>query len=160
MLDIQTGDAIGLVVETRCTYFMPLAFPQDVEVGLTVAGLSRSTIRYRIGIFGAGADFASAEGEFVHVVVDRASRRPAEIPADWRAKLEAISYPKPDTSPPLIGRRGGRYTPPPGGLGRRRRCPGPSPRCRAMPWTCSIPRSRTSSCRGFPPQGRRDRGRH
>jgi acyl-CoA thioester hydrolase len=81
---------IGLVVQTSCTYFVPLAFRQDVEVGLSVAELGRSSIRYRIGVFGE-RDSAAAQGEFVHVVVDRSSRRPVEIPADWRMKLEAIS---------------------------------------------------------------------
>jgi acyl-CoA thioester hydrolase len=90
MLDVETGDPIALVVETRCSYFTPLQFPQDVEVGLRAAELGRSSIRYRIGIFGKN-DNAAAHGEFVHVVVDRQSRRPVEIPSDWRAKLEAIS---------------------------------------------------------------------
>ena len=91
ILDITNGDPIALVVETRCTYAEPLEFPQDVEVGLTVAQLGRSSIRYRIGVFAEGSDIAAAEGEFVHVVVDRASRRPVEIPAEWRRRLEAIS---------------------------------------------------------------------
>ena len=91
MLDIAAGDPIGLVVETRCTYAAPLAFPADVEVGLAVAALGRSSIRYRIGIFAKGAGAAAAEGEFVHVVVDRATRRPVDIPAAWREKLQAIS---------------------------------------------------------------------
>jgi acyl-CoA thioester hydrolase len=91
MLDIANGDPIALVVETRCTYLAPLAFPEPVEVGLAVAELGRSSIRYRIGVFGEGSDAASAVGEFVHVVVDRSTRRPTEIPPDWREKLEAIS---------------------------------------------------------------------
>ena len=91
MLDIANGDPIALVVETRCAYFAPLAFPQAVEVGLAVAGLGRSSIRYRIGVFGEGEAEAAAQGEFVHVVVDRAIRRPVEIPAAWRTRLEAIS---------------------------------------------------------------------
>ena len=91
MLDIANGDTIGLVVETRCSYFAPLAFPQEVEVGLRVAELGRSSIRYRIGIFATGEELAAAQGQFVHVVVDRASRRPVEIPDAWRPALEAIS---------------------------------------------------------------------
>lgn len=91
LLDIAQGDPIALVVETRCTYAAPLEFPQPVEVGLAVAELGRSSIRYRIGIFAEGSDSAAAEGEFVHVVVDRATRRPADIPAAWREKLEKIS---------------------------------------------------------------------
>ena len=91
MLDIAHGDPIALVVETRCTYAAPLEFPQDVDVGLAVAQLGRSSIRYRIGIFAEGAESAAAEGEFVHVVVDRASRRPVTIPDAWRMKLQTIS---------------------------------------------------------------------
>ena len=91
MLDIAEGDPIALVVETRCTYAAPLEFPQAVDVGLSVAELGRSSIRYRIGIFAEGSDNAAAEGEFVHVVVDRATRRPADIPAAWREELEKIS---------------------------------------------------------------------
>jgi acyl-CoA thioester hydrolase len=91
MLDIIRGDPIALVVETRCRYFAPLAYPQDVEVGLAVAKLGRSSIHYRIGVFGAGEERVAAQGEFVHVVVDRMSRRPSEIPDAWREKLETIS---------------------------------------------------------------------
>ena len=91
MLDIVNGDSIALVVETRCTYAAPLAFPEPVEVGLAVAELGRSSIRYRIGVFSQGLETAAAEGEFVHVVVDRDNRRSVEIPSDWRAKLETIS---------------------------------------------------------------------
>ena len=91
LLDIANGDPIALVVETRCVFFAPLAFPGDVEVGLRLAELGRSSIRYRIGVFSAGNATAAAEGEFVHVVVDRASRRPVEIPDNWRSALEAIS---------------------------------------------------------------------
>jgi acyl-CoA thioester hydrolase len=91
MLDVERGDPIGLVASTRCSYFAPLAFPQDVEVGLAVAEIGRSSIRYRIGVFGAEEESAAAQGEFVHVVVDRATRKPVEIPADWRSKLAAIS---------------------------------------------------------------------
>ena len=91
ILDIEAGDPIALVVETRCSYASPLAFPQDVEIGLRVGTIGRSSIRYHIGVFASGSERASAEGEFVHVVVDRASRRPVSIPAAWRDRLEAIS---------------------------------------------------------------------
>lgn len=91
LLDIQNGDPIALVVETRCTYFAPLSFPEQVEVGLGVAKLGRSSVRYRIGVFAEGEPLAAAQGEFVHVLVDRTSRRPVEFPANWRRALEAIS---------------------------------------------------------------------
>ncbi len=91
LLDIQAGDPIAFVVETSCTYFTPLEFPQDIEVGFAVDELRRSSIRYRIGIFADGSATAAAQGEFVHVLVDRGSRRPIEMPQNWRTVLESLS---------------------------------------------------------------------
>lgn len=90
LLDIEGGDSIALVVETRCNYWQPLAFPADVEVGLALEHIGRSSMRYRIGIFAVGAEEAAAEGHFVHVMVDRASRTPAPIPDEWRKTLDSI----------------------------------------------------------------------
>ena len=90
LLDIQAGDPIALVVETRCSYFAPLEFPMDVEVGLALAELGRSSMRYRIGVFALHSDRAAAQGEFVHVLVDRVSRQPVEIPSAWRDALESL----------------------------------------------------------------------
>jgi len=90
LLDIENGDPIALVVETRCTYAAPLAFPEDVEVGLSVRDIGTSSMRYAIGVFAAGAETAAAQGEFVHVAVDRATRAPVPIPAHWRSALESL----------------------------------------------------------------------
>jgi acyl-CoA thioester hydrolase len=89
LLDIEHGDPIGLVVETRCIYFAALAFPQPVEVGLAVERLGTSSVTYRLGVFAEG-QAAAAEGEFTHVYVDRTSRKPTALPAEWRLKLEAL----------------------------------------------------------------------
>ena len=91
LLDFAQGDPIALVVETRCTYFAPLAFPAHLDVGLIAAAVGRSSIRYRIGVFGAGQAGAAAQGEFVHVVVDRATHRPVDVPDRWRQALGLIS---------------------------------------------------------------------
>lgn len=90
LLDIAAGDPIALVVETRCAYFAPLSFPGDVEVGLAVAELGRSSIRYRIGVFAPGAEQAAAAGEFVHVAVSRDERRPVPWPEAWRAAFTRL----------------------------------------------------------------------
>ena len=79
-LDIASSPVIGLVVETHCNYFAPLAFPQPIEAGLRVARLGASSVRYEIGLFAAGEPLAAACGHFVHVYVDRATRRPAALP--------------------------------------------------------------------------------
>lgn len=91
-LDIHGGEVIGLVVETQCHYFAPLAFPQPVEAGLRVAHIGRSSVRYEVGIFVAGAQTCAARGHFVHVYVDRDSRRPvAALPAALQRTLEALT---------------------------------------------------------------------
>jgi acyl-CoA thioester hydrolase len=90
LLDIAHGDPIGLVVETGCRYAAPLAFPQPVEIGLGIERLGTSSVTYRLGVFAKGAERAAAEGHFTHVYVGRESRRPTELPAAWRQKLEAI----------------------------------------------------------------------
>ena len=91
LLDIAHGDPIGLVVETGCTYFAPLSFPGDVEVGLAVDRLGGSSVTYRIGIFAAGADAPAAQGRFTHVYVSRATRRPVALLDEWRSKLDALA---------------------------------------------------------------------
>jgi acyl-CoA thioester hydrolase len=89
-LDIERSPVIGLVVETRCSYFSELAFPQAVEAGLRVGRLGATSVRYEIGLFAADAELASAQGHFIHVYVDRTSRRPTQLPALLRAALERI----------------------------------------------------------------------
>ena len=91
LLDIGRGDPIGLVVETGCTYFAPLSFPGDVEVGIAVERLGSSSVTYRIGVFGAGAAEPAAQGHFTHVYVERDNRRPAPLSHNWRSKLESLT---------------------------------------------------------------------
>ncbi len=91
LLDIVTGDPIGLVVGTGCTYFAPLSFPGDVVVGIAVERLGTSSVTYRIGVFAAGSDEPSAQGHFTHVYVGRDSRRPTSLPDEWRDKLATLA---------------------------------------------------------------------
>ena len=88
-LDIHDGPVIGLCAESHCSFTAPLAFPETVTAGLRVAHLGRSSVRYEIGLFAEDGSEA-ASGWFVHVFVDRESRRPQEIPAPLRAALEAL----------------------------------------------------------------------
>jgi acyl-CoA thioester hydrolase len=89
-LDIAHSPAIGLVVETHCRFFAPLAFPDAVDAGMAVTRLGRSSVAYAIGLFREGDDAAAAAGRFVHVWVDRATRRPVDIPARIRAALASL----------------------------------------------------------------------
>ncbi len=89
-LDIHAGAVIGLVVETGCNYFAPLAYPDLIEGGLRIAKIGRSSVRYEIALFKPGEPEAAAQGHFVHVYVDRETRRPVPIPDTMRAALEAV----------------------------------------------------------------------
>jgi len=89
-LDIHAGAVIGLVIETRCNYFASLAFPQMVEAGLRVAHLGRSSVRYEVGLFAKDAPESAAGGHFIHVYVDRVTRRPVELPDALRAALQPL----------------------------------------------------------------------
>ena len=89
VLDIHQGEVIGLVVETQCNYFAPIAFPQAVTAGVRVAQLGRSSVRYEIGLFAEDAPDGAAAGHFVHVYVDRETRRPVPLPEPLRAVLQS-----------------------------------------------------------------------
>ena len=89
-LDIRHGPIIGLVVETRCQFLQELNFPGVVDAGLLVTRLGRSSATYELGLFRAGEDGPAAKGHFVHVYVDRASRRPVAIPEPIRAALQRL----------------------------------------------------------------------
>ena len=91
VLDIHAGGQIGVVVETGCRYFSELAFPDTVTAGLRVAKLGSSSVRYEVGLFRNEAGEAAAEGFFVHVYVDRATRRPLPLAPELRGALETIA---------------------------------------------------------------------
>lgn len=90
LLDPARSAVIGLVVETGCRYAAPLSFPGDVAAGIRVGHLGRSSVRYEIGLFPDGEDMAAAEGHFVHVYVDRDTRRSVALPDALRAFLATL----------------------------------------------------------------------
>lgn len=90
VLDIERGPVIGLVIETQCNYFAPLAFPQTIEAGIRVAHLGTSSVRYEVGLFAAGEALTAAKGHFIHVYVDRETRRPVPLPAPLKHVLENL----------------------------------------------------------------------
>lgn len=90
VLDIEHSPVIGLVIETQCNYFASVAFPEKVTAGLRVAKLGNSSVRYEVGIFREGEESASAQGHFVHVYVDRDSRKPTALPEGMRTLLQSI----------------------------------------------------------------------
>ena len=89
-LNLETSTVIGLVVETQCEYFGPISFPDVVHAGLRVTKVGNSSVRYEIGLFRNEEKAASAQGYFVHVYVDRTSRRAIAVPIDMRLVLEKL----------------------------------------------------------------------
>ncbi|WP_313072459.1 thioesterase family protein [Melaminivora sp.] len=93
-LDIHQGQTIGLVIETQCNYFAPLAFPQNVQAGLRVAHLGTSSVRYEVGLFAEGEAMSAAAGHFVHVYVGREDRRPRPLTQELRQALARLAMPR------------------------------------------------------------------
>ncbi len=89
-LDIHKGETIGLVIETQCNYFAPVEFPQTIEAGLRVAKLGTSSVRYEVGLFIQGEAVTAARGHFIHVYVDRSTRKPVALPGKLKTVLEKL----------------------------------------------------------------------
>ena len=92
-LDIAGGEVIGLCAESHCSYYGALTFPETVEAGLRVGHLSRSSVRYEIALRREDDEELAASGWFVHVFVDRKTRRSVEIPERLRSALERLRVP-------------------------------------------------------------------
>lgn len=90
VLDIHAGAVIGFVVETSCSYFRPLAFPDAVDAGIRVTRIGNSSVRYEVGLFRNAEEAIAAAGHFVHVYVERGSGQPVPVPADLRAVLATL----------------------------------------------------------------------
>jgi acyl-CoA thioester hydrolase len=88
--DVRRLPAVGLVVETSCRYLAELRFPEPVTAGLALERLGTTSVVYRLALFGTGNEQPAAVGRFVHVYVDRASRRPVPVPEPVRAALERL----------------------------------------------------------------------
>lgn len=90
-LDVHAGNVIGLVVETHCNYFAPLAFPDPVVVGIRIASVGTSSVRYELGLFPGDPELpCAAKGHFVHVYVDRLTRKPVALPSSLISALETL----------------------------------------------------------------------
>lgn len=90
-LDIHAGRIIGIAVETSCRFHRSFSYPEEIDAGLRVGHLGTSSVRYEIGLFGLGEDEARADGQFVHVFVDRGTMRPAPMPEQLRAALTRLT---------------------------------------------------------------------
>jgi acyl-CoA thioester hydrolase len=90
LLELHQSQSFGVIVETGCKFHASVAFPDVLEIGLRVAKLGNSSVQYELGVFKKGSSECAAEGRFVHVYVDRKTRRPVPIPAETRAALQPL----------------------------------------------------------------------
>lgn len=92
LLHVGQSETVGLVVETGCAYFAPIAFPDTVIAGLRISKIGNSSVKYEIGLFRNDETTASAQGHFVHVYVDETSRRPVSLPETHKEKMREIYH--------------------------------------------------------------------
>lgn len=91
VLDIRSDEVVGMVVDTGCSYFSSISFPDTVHAGVRVAKIGNSSVRYELALYRNGDEQPAAAGHFVHVYVDRKSNRSVPIPATVRSVLETIT---------------------------------------------------------------------
>ncbi|GAC15443.1 acyl-CoA thioesterase [Aliiglaciecola lipolytica] len=89
-LNIHDDGIVGFVVESKCQYFSPIAYPQTIHIGLRVLRLGNSSVTYEIGIFVEGETLPSAQGHFVHVFVDKQTNKSTAIPKNIHTALNMI----------------------------------------------------------------------
>ena len=90
VLDIHKSDIVGFVVDTGCSYFSSISFPDTIHVGVRVAKLGTSSVRYELALYRNDEPLPSAAGHFVHVYVDRPSGKSVPIPAAVREVLASL----------------------------------------------------------------------
>jgi acyl-CoA thioester hydrolase len=90
-LDVRSAPVLGLCVESQCNFRAPITFPEVVDARMRVGKVGRSSVSYEIGLFIEGKEDCAATGRFVHVYVDRDTRRPVDLPEPFRAALEAVT---------------------------------------------------------------------
>jgi acyl-CoA thioester hydrolase len=98
VLDFESSSTVSLVVETGCTFFAPICFPDRVQCGLRVVHLGASSVRFEIGVFRNDEAQAAARGHFVHVCCTRDTHSPIPMPALLRAALERLRLPSLDAA--------------------------------------------------------------
>ena len=90
VLDIRHDDVVGFVVDSGCSYFSSISFPDAIHAGIRVAKLGNSGVRYEIALYRNDDPLPCASGHFVHVYVERSSNRSVSIPNADRSVLETL----------------------------------------------------------------------
>ena len=90
LIDIKNGQNIGLIVQSGCNYFSSFEYPENINAGIRVTKIGKSSVRYEVGLFKEKEELSSADGFFIHVYVDRKTNKPIALNYDFKNALDII----------------------------------------------------------------------
>ena len=90
LIDIKNGQNIGLIVQSGCNYFSSFEYPENINAGIRVTKIGKSSVRYEVGLFKEKEELSSADGFFIHVYVDRKTNKPIALNYDFKNALDTI----------------------------------------------------------------------
>lgn len=90
LIDIKNGQNIGLIVQSGCNYFSSFEYPENINAGIRVTKIGKTSVRYEVGLFKEKEELSSADGFFIHVYVDRKTNKPIALNYDFKNALDTI----------------------------------------------------------------------
>ena len=90
LIDIKNCQNIGLIVQSGCNYFSSFEYPENINAGIRVTKIGKSSVRYEVGLFKEKEELSSADGFFIHVYVDRKTNKPIALDYDFKNALDTI----------------------------------------------------------------------
>ena len=90
LIDIKNGQNIGLIVQSGCNYFSSFEYPENINAGIRVTKIGKSSVRYEVGLFKEKEELSSADGFFIHVYVDRKTNKPLALDYNFKNVLDTI----------------------------------------------------------------------
>jgi acyl-CoA thioester hydrolase len=89
-LTLKNNPIVFYVVHTSCNFITSLSYPEEIEAGIMLKKIGKTSITYGVSVFKKGAISAAAYGEFIHVLVDRNRNKATLIPEDIRHKIKSL----------------------------------------------------------------------
>ncbi|MDA9805995.1 acyl-CoA thioesterase [Alphaproteobacteria bacterium] len=90
LIDIKNGQNIGLIVQSGCNYFSSFEYPENINAGIRITKIGKSSVRYEVGLFKEKEELSSADGFFIHVYVDRKTNKPIALDYNFKNTLDTI----------------------------------------------------------------------
>ena len=93
LLNFKSGENIGFIVKSGCDFISPISHPSNLIIGIGVSAIGTSSVTYKSAVFKENDEFASAQGFFTHVYVNRTTQKASPISKEFREKLNEIFKP-------------------------------------------------------------------